>query len=166
MPSLSYSRTIRDDQNQLWAVGVCRKRDRKIIHSLCLIFTTFVLISLSVHRPCAGGAYPWVNEGISWLTHRRGAPFLHTPSISAPRNVRQLIPMAQPDLDTSPMRDCPPDGRIHHLRRLGRAVSWNTDDPPFSERKPKLQSDAALRLLLGSRLRVRGIFPFGRGSSS
>src|ERR1700730_3391801 len=35
----------------------------------------------------------------------------------------------------------------------------------FSERKPKLQSNAALRLLLGSRLRVRGIFPFGRGSS-
>ena len=33
-----------------WAVGIHRKRDRKIIHSLCLIFTTFVLISLSVHR--------------------------------------------------------------------------------------------------------------------
>ena len=114
----------RDDQNPLWAVGVYRKRDRKIIHSLCLIFTTFVLISLSVHRPCAGGAYPWVNEGISWLTHRRGAPFLHTPSISAPRNVRQLIPMAQPDFDAAPMRGRPLDGRIHHPRPLGCAVSW------------------------------------------
>ena len=32
------------------AVGVQRKRDRKIIHSLRLIFTTCVLISLSVRR--------------------------------------------------------------------------------------------------------------------
>ena len=70
LPSLSYSRIIRDDQNQLWAVGVYRKRDRKIIHSLCLIFTTFVLISLSVHRPCAGRGCLLVNEGISWLTYR------------------------------------------------------------------------------------------------
>ena len=31
------------------AVGVHRKRDRKIIHSQCLIFTTFVVIFLSVH---------------------------------------------------------------------------------------------------------------------
>jgi hypothetical protein len=67
------------------AAGVHRKRDRKMIHSLCLIFATFVLISLSVHRTCAGSAY----EGMSWLTYRRGAPF-----ISAPRNVRQ--PLAAP----------------------------------------------------------------------
>ena len=31
-----------------------------------------------------------------------GSPFLQTPSISAPRNVRQLIPMAQPDFDPAP----------------------------------------------------------------
>jgi hypothetical protein len=105
------------------AAGVHRKRDRKIIHSLCLIFTTFVLIFLSVHRTCTGGACLWVNEGISWLTYRRGAPFLHTPFISAPRNVH-LIPMAQPDFDAAPMRGRPPDGRIHHPRQLGCAVSW------------------------------------------
>jgi hypothetical protein len=102
------------------AAGVHRKRDRKMIHSQCLIFTIFVLIFLSVDRSCT----LWVNEGISWLTCRRGAPFLHNPSISAPQNVRQLVPMAQPDLDASPMRGRPPDRRIHHLRRLGCAVSW------------------------------------------
>jgi hypothetical protein len=106
------------------AAGVHRKRDRKIIHSLCLIFTTFVLIFLSVHRTCTGGACLWVNERISWLTYRRGAPFVHTPSISAPQNVRQFVHMAQPDLDASPMRGRPLDRRIHHLRRLGCAVSW------------------------------------------
>src|ERR1700736_941149 len=58
------------------AVGVYRKRDRKIIHSLCLIFTTFVLISLSVHGPCAGRACLFVNEGISCLTYRRGCAVL------------------------------------------------------------------------------------------
>jgi hypothetical protein len=48
-----------------------------------LIFTTFVLIFISVHRTCTGGAYLWVNEGISWLTYRQGASFLHAPSVSA-----------------------------------------------------------------------------------
>src|ERR1700730_19005769 len=94
-----------------------------------------------------------------------GAPFLHTPSISAPRNVRQLIPMAQPDFDPAPMRGRPQtDG---YITCGGSAAQYhgNTDDPPFSEPNPKLQSDAALRLLLGSRLRVRDIFPFGRRSS-
>jgi hypothetical protein len=38
------------------AASVHRKRDRKMIHSLCLIFATFVLIYLSVHRACTGGA--------------------------------------------------------------------------------------------------------------
>jgi hypothetical protein len=134
------------------AVGVQRKRDRKIIHSLRLIFTTFVLISLSVRRTCTGG--------ILRLTNRRGGPFLYTPSISATKNVGQLIPMAQPDLDAASTRRT--DTSL--LRGSAAQHHGNTDDPPFSERKPKLQSDTALRLLLGSGLRVRGIFPFGRRS--
>jgi len=60
------------------AAGVRRKRDREIIHFLCLIFTTFVLIFFSVHRTCTGSACLLVNKGISWLTYRRGAPFAHS----------------------------------------------------------------------------------------
>jgi len=77
---------------------------------------------------------------------------------------RQLIPMAQPDLDVAPMRGRPPTDRYITCGSSAARYHGNTDDPPFSERKPKLQSNAALRLLLGPRLRVRDIFPFGRGS--
>jgi hypothetical protein len=51
-------------------------------------FHSYILISSpDLHGRCMS----IVNEGISWLTHRRGASFLHT-SISAPQNVRQLVP--------------------------------------------------------------------------
>jgi hypothetical protein len=75
---------------------------------------------------------------------------------------RQLIPMAQPDLDASPMtmRGRPPTTDTSPAAARLRG----TMGTPITERKPKLQSNAALRLLLGSRLHVRDIFPFRRGS--
>jgi hypothetical protein len=46
-----------------------------------------------------------VIEGISHLAFRRISTFLHLPSITAPQNFAQLVPIDQVDIDAALMRD-------------------------------------------------------------
>jgi hypothetical protein len=95
-------------------------------------------------------------------------------SINIAKGIRRIDALCDGDLegtkqflDMLPQAlEASPEGRIHHLRaaRL-RSIRGILMILHYSERKPTLQSDAALRLLPGSRLRVRDIFPFGRGST-